>query len=234
MPEQFFYLHGFASAPTTTKGRFFAAKFAGLSHHLQIPDLNAGDFSRLTLSRMIQVVRQAISACPPGPIYLLASSMGALVATHFLERYRQAEAASVAKMLFMAPAFDFLSNRQRGLAPEEWEKWQTEGTIEVYHYGYQKRLPLHYGLIEDLRGYDAYAADTYGVPILIFHGQNDETVDPQQSQRFAQGRPNVSLRLVESDHLLHDQLETIWQACLAFFELEGLIRSDRPGRARIF
>lgn len=81
-----FYLHGFASSPGTTKGRFLAGKLAELGWPLHIPDLNAGDFGRLTLTRMIDVVRQEVGALAPEPVYIIGSSMGAAVALHFLDR----------------------------------------------------------------------------------------------------------------------------------------------------
>jgi hypothetical protein len=54
---------------------------------------------------------------------------------------------------------------------------------------------------------------------LIYHGVHDESVDYRHSVRFAQSRPNVALRLVESDHQLHDQLDNIWAEAIPFFNL---------------
>jgi pimeloyl-ACP methyl ester carboxylesterase len=55
------------------------------------------------------------------------------------------------------------------------------------------------------------------VPTLIFHGTNDASVDASQSIRYAERRPHVDLRLVDSDHELLDQKETIWSAMRMFF-----------------
>jgi hypothetical protein len=216
-----FYLHGFASSPGTTKGQFFAGKLAELGFTLHIPDLNAGDFGRLTLTRMIDVVRREIGALAPDPVYVIGSSMGAAVALHFLDRYREAEGASVAKMLFLAPAFDFLANREQDLGAETMAQWRQRGEMIVYHYGYQKEVPLRYDLIRDLQKYDSYQTRTFGVPILIYHGRYDDVISYQQSLRFARGRENVEVQIVASDHLLHDQLECIWADGVAFF---GLVR----------
>lgn len=208
-----FYLHGFASSPGTTKGRFFSDKLAARGLALQLPDLNTGDFSHVTLTRMIEVVRRAVGSAPAGPVYLIGSSMGARVAIHFLDRHRQAEAARVARMLFLAPAFEF------SLSRAEMDEWRARGELTVHHYGYQKDMPLYYDLVQDLASYDAYTVQTFGVPILIYHGRQDDVVDYRQSLGFASGRENVQVQLVESDHLLHDQLETIWTGCVVFFEL---------------
>ena len=56
-------------------------------------------------------------------------------------------------------------------------------------------------------------------PEFIFHGRRDENVNYEQSVLFAKRGNNVSLRLVNSDHLLLDQLDNIWSAAVQFFDL---------------
>ncbi|MGI8672953.1 MAG: YqiA/YcfP family alpha/beta fold hydrolase, partial [Luteitalea sp.] len=43
------YLHGFASSARSTKAQFFAERFAQVGVPLITPDLNAPDFSTLTV-----------------------------------------------------------------------------------------------------------------------------------------------------------------------------------------
>lgn len=210
-----FYLHGFASAPGGTKERFFAERLAQLGLPLHAPDLNAGDFTRLTLTRMVAAVRRAVAAAPDGPVLLIGSSMGARAALHFLDQHRADEAARVSRMLFLAPAFEF------SFPPAELARWRDQGEITLFHFGYQKNMPIRYDLVRDAAGYDAYAVQTHSVPILIYHGRRDTVIDYRQSLRFAEERPNVQMRLVDSDHLLHDQLATIWAGCVPFFQLSG-------------
>ncbi len=50
----YIYLHGFASSPSSTKAQYLRARFASLQINLNIPDLNQGDFSHLTLTRQLQ------------------------------------------------------------------------------------------------------------------------------------------------------------------------------------
>ena len=45
---QYIYLHGFASSPQSQKAQAFKQQFDQLGLPLQIPDLNQGDFSRLS------------------------------------------------------------------------------------------------------------------------------------------------------------------------------------------
>jgi hypothetical protein len=47
---QYFYLHGFLSGPQSNKGKFLNLKFNQSGNNLISPDLNDGDFSRMTIS----------------------------------------------------------------------------------------------------------------------------------------------------------------------------------------
>lgn len=98
-------------------------------------------------------------------------------------------------------------------------EWRQRGEMMVYHYGYQKEVPLRYDLVRDLQDYDSYQAQTFGVAVLIYHGRYDEVIRYEQSLRFARGRERVQVRVVASDHLLHDQLEHIWAGAVKFLGL---------------
>ena len=54
------------------------------------------------------------------------------------------------------------------------------------------------------------------LPTLIFHGTRDDTVDPAVSRRYAAERPEVTLRLVDSDHGLGDAIQLIIGEALSF------------------
>lgn len=63
---QYLYLHGFASGPQSQKARGLAARFQAQGLELEIPDLNQGDFSHLTLSRQIrQGVERVMAQAQP-------------------------------------------------------------------------------------------------------------------------------------------------------------------------
>jgi uncharacterized protein len=51
MPTQYIYLHGFASSPNSTKAQNISDRFSQIQTKLKIPDLNAGNFSQLTITR---------------------------------------------------------------------------------------------------------------------------------------------------------------------------------------
>ncbi|MFQ3535587.1 MAG: YqiA/YcfP family alpha/beta fold hydrolase [Aggregatilineales bacterium] len=218
MAEHFIYLHGFASSPASGKAQAFKAHFAERRLPLHIPDLNVPSFEHLTLTAMIEAVAALVRRLPDGPVNLIGSSMGGTVALHFADRLKQAEGGRVARLLLLAPALDFHANRINQLTEEGVRAWRQSGWLTIFHYGENTERRVHYGLLEDILTYDSFAVQL-SQPILIYHGVHDESVDYRQSVRFAQNRSNVALRLVESDHQLHDQVETIWAEAVQFFNL---------------
>jgi hypothetical protein len=95
-------------------------------------------------------------------------------------------------------------------------RWKESGWHKAFHYGYKEERLIHYGLHEDLLTYDSFGV-SLEIPILIYHGTRDQVVDCEQSVRFAGGRANVELHLLDSDHELLDQVDVIWEGAQAFF-----------------
>ena len=56
------------------------------------------------------------------------------------------------------------------------------------------------------------------VPTLLFHGRNDEVVDPAGSVAYAEARPNVTLEMMDSDHGLGEVTEQIIERSLLFLD----------------
>lgn len=212
------YLHGLASSPASNKANIFRQSFeaCGVAYH--IPDLNVPDFEHLTLTAMLAQVAETVRTLGGGAVALIGSSMGGLTALHFADRYRGAEADLVTRLVLMAPALDFMANRRRSLGEDGINRWRETGVLPTFHYAYQRELPLHYGIVEDVQQYDSDAV-RLELPLLIFHGKNDASVDYQGSVRFAQTRPNVTLHLLESDHQLLDQTDLMWREMQTFLDL---------------
>jgi uncharacterized protein len=226
MIQHIIYLHGLASSPSSNKATIFRAPFNERGINYVVPDLNVPDFEHLTLTAMLAKVAETMNALPPASdekadVALIGSSMGGLTALHFADRYRGKEADRVAKLVLMAPALDFMSNRRRSLGAEGLAAWQKSGTLPVFHYAYGGERNLHYGLVEDVQQYDSDAVNL-DLPILIFHGTHDESVDYTGSVRFAAAHPHVMLRLLDSDHQLLDQTDTIWDEMVTFLALRIL------------
>lgn len=212
------YLHGFASSPRGTKPEYFSEQAAALGVHFCAPDLNVPSFEHLTVSAGIDKTAEEVAAGPEGPVYLMGSSMGGLTALHFLDRHRNGAAQRVPSVICLAPAFEMGKVWAQSMDGDDFAYWQSTGWLPVFHHGYEEEARLHYAFYEDILKLDSYAV-VLDRPMLIIHGRGDETVPVEQSERFASGRPQVELRLVESDHRLIDQVDTIWQAAVSFFGL---------------
>ncbi|MGB1287557.1 MAG: YqiA/YcfP family alpha/beta fold hydrolase [Aggregatilineales bacterium] len=220
MTKTVIYLHGFASSPGSKKANFFKSHVEATGATYLIPDLNQPDFQHLTLTAMLEKTAQTVNSCEDGDVYLVGSSMGGLTATHLLDRYKDNAAGRIKKAILLAPAFDFMSNRNHSMGADWQQKWRDAGSMPFFNYAVDGEVPVHYGLVEDVSQYDSYDANI-DIPIQIFHGTNDESVDYQQSVRFAENRENVTLNLLDSDHQLLDKTDLILQTMLDFFDLSS-------------
>jgi dipeptidyl aminopeptidase/acylaminoacyl peptidase len=84
----------------------------------------------------------------------------------------------------------------------------------VFHYGDKAERLLSYDLIEDGRQYEDYPEMRQ--PCLIFHGEHDDVVPAQWSREFAEGKDNVELHVVDSDHELLNVVEPMWRRVREF------------------
>lgn len=209
-----FYLHGFASSAQSSKASFFRAKLAACGLTLHTPDFNLPDFSTLTISRMVDQVRMAIDEVGPGPVTLIGSSLGAFVAVHSAVQNRD----RVVRLILLAPALDFDGNRLRELGDRGVDEWRSTDRLDVFHYAYGRVMPVGYALYTDAQKYDAIHA-AIDIPVLIFQGRRDASVDPVTVERWALARPNVDLRLLDDDHQLLGSLDYIWKESARFLGL---------------
>lgn len=212
------YLHGFASSAQSTKAQFFASRFADLGITVVTPDLNAPDFSTLTVTRMIDVVGSVLAQGPPGPVVLMGSSLGGFVAWHAAARMATLlPQHPITRLVLMAPAVTFGRNRQEDFGPGVVDEWERTGTREFFHYGDNQPRQLHFEFYRDALSYAVLQAPLH-VPALIFQGMQDEVVKPQSVIEFCQGRPNVSLRLLQDGHQLQAHLDLMWQETRSFLD----------------
>lgn len=218
MTKSILYLHGLASSPASKKANFYRQQLESDAVHFAIPDLNVPDFEHLTLSAILARTAETVRACPPGDVYIIGSSLGGLAAIHFADRYRDQEAARVRGLVLLAPAFDFTANRLGSMGETWLDDWREVGAAPIHHYAHDKTYNVHYGFVEDVLQYDSYAVNV-SIPLLIYHGLNDTTVDYRQSVRFAQKYPNADLRLLESDHELLDKTGEMLAGMRPFFGL---------------
>lgn len=207
----YIYLHGFASSPNSAKARYFRSSFAELAIDLKTPDLNAGNFTQLTITRQIEQVKAEFPASST-PITLIGSSLGGLTAALLAEQCLQ-----VQRLVLLAPAFDFLSHWLPQLGAAKLKQWQDEQQLMVYHYAEKRFLPLSYNFAIDA----AYYQDKQllrPVPTLILHGCHDEVIPIAASRNYASSRPWVQLIELNSDHALADVM-TQWQQIKSFLQI---------------
>ena len=223
MPDriQVLYLHGFASSPQSSKATYLAGRFAERGIPVQIPDLNLPDFSTLTVSRMLDQANDALDRMSASPVVVVGSSLGGFVAVNLAAERPD----RVASLILLAPALDIGSStvpstgkEMRRIGDVEPEVWKRAGTVDVFHYGYGRTMPIHYELYADASRYDAMQADLR-MPIVVFQGTRDGAVDPATVEAWSRRRPNVELHLLDDDHQLSGSLDYIWERIRTFLKI---------------
>lgn len=212
------YLHGFASSPQSSKARFFAEKLAERGVAFDAPDLNAPDFSTLTVTRMLKQAGAAIDAHSDS-VTVIGSSLGGFVAVQVALRY----STRVQRVVLLAPALVFPpstgsgqpsssdeGNRLNELGDRGVAAWRSSNRLQVFHYGYGRMMSVHYDLFADAARYNAMDAHLTQ-PVQVFQGRRDSAVDPATVERWAAARPNVELHMLDDDHQLHASLGYIWR-----------------------
>lgn len=203
------YLHGFASSPGSGKARFFKDRFTECGVPVEIPELDGGDFTGLTITGQLEVVERTVAG---RPAVLMGSSLGGYLAALFASR-----CALVEKLILMAPAFRFPSRWQERYPAAEMEEWRRKGVAPIYHFGSGGLRPIGYQLVEDSIAYED--EPEFSQPALIFHGMHDDVVPVEFSRQYAARRPNVTLRLLDSGHELTDVLQPMWSGVREFLEI---------------
>jgi uncharacterized protein len=204
------YLHGFASGPGSSKAGYFRRFLEADGLAVEIPNLAAGDFERLTLTGQLAVIERAAAG---RPVSLIGSSMGGYLAALFAARHAQV-GSEVARVVLLAPAFGFARRWRAYLGEETVGRWRESGHMEVFHYGENRPVNLGYQLLADAERYEDYP--DFRQPTLIFHGSRDDVVPVRYSEEFARGRRNVRLEILDSGHELTDVLEYMAPKVLDF------------------
>jgi len=201
---KYLYLHGFASSPQSTKARYMQQKFAELGLTLHVPDLNLADFSKVTISeQLIYLDRNYLN--DDEPLVVIGSSLGGFLAVQLASQNVLTQ-----KLVLLAPAFGFSQRIAKTLGAENMAQWQQDGSREFYHYGLKRNLNLQFQFFVDAQKYSEEKL-TRSLPILIFHGIDDDVVPSALSEQFAKMRSQVTLKLLIDDHALGKDLDSIWQ-----------------------
>jgi predicted esterase YcpF (UPF0227 family) len=208
----YLYLHGFASSPQSTKARYMQKRFAELGLTLHVPDLNLTDFSTVTLSHQLSYLKSTYLNNNE-PFVVIGSSLGGFLAVQLA-----AQNPLIQKLVLFAPAFGFSQRIAKALGAENIAKWETDGDREFYHYGLKRNVNLQFQFFADAQNYSEEKL-TRSLPMLIFHGVHDDVVPAALSEEFAKRRSQVILKLLDDDHALGNDLESIWQDTKSFLSL---------------
>jgi hypothetical protein len=159
----------------------------------------------MTVTGMINRLRQYILDHELNDVHLIGSSMGALVGIHYAQWF-----GGVPRLLLLAPAVSF-----GGFRNEKRQQWEASGAIQEMHYDFGEELPLRYGMFLDGSNYINPIPPP--VPTVIIHGVRDDIVPVALSRYYTEGHSDmVELVEVESDHRLQDQMDVIWDYVNSF------------------
>lgn len=209
------YLHGFASSPASSKAVKFERELARHGVGYACPDLNLPSFEDLTITRMLAAAREAVARADRGPVALIGSSLGAFVAVHAgAQNVAAAARPAIDRLVLLAPALDLRSGPQ-GVNVNHWRR---TGRARIFHHAWNEHRDVGFGLYEDAARYDAFGLDLT-LPMLVFQGMRDASVDPGMVERWARNRPNVDLRLLDDEHQLSASVDEIWSESEKFFGL---------------
>ena len=205
-----FYLHGFASGPSSTKATAVAAGLAGDGIVPVRLDLTPGPdgFERSTPSSMLAIVEEALHASP-GPHAIVGSSLGGWLAALAASRN-----PSVTRLVLLAPAFRLQERWRARLQPEELARWQREGSVEVHHHVTNGPRRIGWAFFEDAASWPPFPV--VRVPALCIAGSRDDTVPLEDVRAWVDRTPGARLEVVEDGHELTGSLPRIVALTRAF------------------
>ncbi len=214
---QFIYLHGFASSPGSKKATEFKKRFESSSISLSVPDLEEGDFQRLSLSKQIKIINDRMDQFPGERFGLIGSSMGGYLAA-LVAQLRE----EVAGIYLMAPGFNFIKRWRERVQGHLKGLNDIPDLIPVYHYRYNKDMLLSTDIFRDAEKWDRLALDRL-LPTRIVHGIHDDTVGISESREFAAAHPHCRFEELDSDHQLLSHIDWIVEDALKFFRNERML-----------
>ncbi|MBI4895820.1 MAG: alpha/beta fold hydrolase [Candidatus Aenigmarchaeota archaeon] len=163
-----------------------------------------GNFDDITVSKAVDSILQAIKLLKElgyKKIGLIGTSFGGISSII---------AASKTKSLFLlvlrSPVSNYKVKTLTDLSNEEMQEWKTSG-YRVYTNVQGKRLRLNYSFYEDLKNNDGYkAAKKIKIPTLIVHGDRDDVVPIEQSNKLSKIITKAKLiRIIGADHFYSDK-----------------------------
>ena len=212
---RYVWLHGFASGPESSKGRFVRDRLAERDKHLEIPDLNQPAFRELTVTRVVEQVDVLLDG---DRAVLFGSSLGGYTAAI----WSALRPGRVASIVLLAPAFDLAARWKKRAGEADLRRWRLEGEALFDHYALGRKEPLAIAFLDDAERYDPFPLPD--APTLVLQGKRDDVVTPDLAPEFVRRMRAAKrdVRLVELDegHELTADLPRLWR------EIDGHLRLD--------
>ena len=225
---KYIWLHGFASSPASSKGRYVQSRLAERGVALALPDLNQPSFRGLTVTRGLSQIDALVDAPStgqesgqesgqqrePAQVVLFGSSLGGYTAAAWAAAAKERCAA----LVLLAPAFALGQRWTLRMKPEDVARWRSEGALEFDHYAWGRKELLGSEFLEDAERREEYPLPT--APTLLLQGLRDEVVEPDLAREFtrrmeAAGR-SVKLVMLDEGHELNLDLPGLWRHIEAF------------------
>lgn len=171
--------------------------FAGLGLKVFSPSLAVPSFETLSPLAACELLANELSIESRHPLVVIASSFGAFVALHALQRVRRE--ATPRALVLLAPVTDPWRGEHTLLTPQVEAQWREQGSLPLMDLAKQQEVRVHYRFVEELHALGA-CREIEHVPTLIVHGRSDEVVSVEQSREYAAKCAGVTLVTVDDDH----------------------------------
>jgi len=203
---RYLWLHGFASGPQSSKGRFVRERLAERGVGLEVPDLNQPAFRELTVSRMLDQIDALLH---DDAAVLFGSSLGGYTAALWSALHARRTRA----LVLLAPAFDLAASWKERTGVDELRRWRERGEALFDHHAWGRKEPLSIGFLDDADRHDPFPLPD--APTLILQGRRDEVVMPDLASEFVRrmrehGR-EARLVLLDDAHELTADLPRLWR-----------------------
>lgn len=211
-PDGIIYLHGFASGPSSYKASVVVPPLRADGFHVEVPDLNEGDFERLTISRALALAKRSVR----DRTIVVGSSLGGYVATLLASLDERVKA-----LVLMAPAFDIAGRMRQRYGDAALRAWKEAGYSMVEHYAFGGEHRIGYGFLEDADRHPSFPK--IRIPTYVLQGERDDVVPPDTARRLVAANPEqVELQLVDDDHGLGDSAGRALAAARRMIDRIGL------------
>ena len=161
----------------------------------------------MTITGMINRLRQYLCDHNLGNVSIIGSSLGALVGLHYAHRF-----GGVDNMLLLAPALAYWSE---GSDKDQLCRWQQAGVSSFFHFAFEREVPLRYDFhVDGLQYLDPVPPPA---SIIVVHGRDDDVIPVENSRSYCASFPEqAQLIEVDSGHRLNDQLALLWEHAQSF------------------